>query len=169
MKNSFILRSFFERSKKKYSKPDTEILQHRVITIGHGSEFKGILRTENPVRIEGNWDGILISCNKVILDKESLFKGSIVCNEISINGKVDGDIYCSGRVVVSSFAEVCGDIYCRLFSNATEITLNGFIRLIDRSEAAFNKIFTQFKDHLPATAEEQTVFINKFIIKDNFA
>lgn len=169
MKNYFILRSLFMRGKKFSAKPDTETLRHRVITIGQGSEFKGILRTENPVRIEGNWDGILISCNKVILDKESMFKGNIVCNEISINGKIDGNIYCSGKAVVSSFAEVYGDIYCRLFSNATEVTLNGFIRLIDRSEAAFNKIFTQFKEHLPSTAEEQTVFINKFIAKNNFA
>ncbi len=169
MKKKLTLCSLFKYAPKFSVKPKEETFNNRVITIGYGSDFKGILRTENPVRLEGNWDGILISCNKVILDKESMFKGNIICNEISINGKVDGNIYCTGKAVVSSFAQVYGDIYCRLFSNATEVTLNGFIRLLDKSEAAFNKIFSEFKEHLPSTDEEQTLYINKFIAKNSMA
>ena len=47
-------------------------------------------------------------------------KGDPVCNDLVLNGKIDGNIFCSGHVEFSEGSICKGKIYTSTFKNLTQ-------------------------------------------------
>ena len=55
--------------------------------------------------------------------------GNLICNGLTVDGEIKGDIYCTGKVQLNEGAKVTGNIYARLFENLSNEHLNCTIRI----------------------------------------
>lgn len=76
------------------------------------SIFKGTLRCRR-VRIDGIFNGNLIVEEKFEISEDGDVKGTIKTVDGVIKGKVDGKIFASKHLTITSTAMVSGDVSCR--------------------------------------------------------
>lgn len=99
------------------------------ILIPQNSTLEGHIKTEKPIRIEGNFYGTLLSLGKVIIDKSSKVHGDIVCSELIISGHFEGNIFCTGQLIVTGSSQIKGRVFTKFFQNNENCDLNCMIQI----------------------------------------
>lgn len=72
--------------------------------------FKGELAFQRFLRIDGQFEGTLISQGKLHVGPKANVKSNLNLQEVIIEGKVEGNIVLQGRLELKSTAQVFGDI-----------------------------------------------------------
>ena len=93
--------------------------------IGEKVVIKGYLSFERLLRIDGTFEGELISQGKLIVGPTGSVKANINLEEAFIAGKVDGDIEVKERLVLRGRAEVRGNISAPSLSVDEGVTILG--------------------------------------------
>lgn len=78
--------------------------------IGSGSKFDGTLNTNGIVRVDGIFSGELHVEGNIIIGENGYIKGNIKSDKVTIAGKVEGNIWCSGCVELTASGRLYGDI-----------------------------------------------------------
>ncbi len=78
--------------------------------IGPKAVFNGNLSAPETIRIDGIINGDCICEGNLILGTEGVIKGNIVAQNVTLSGKVTGDIRASGKLELFSTARLTGDI-----------------------------------------------------------
>ena len=78
--------------------------------IGKNTEFKGVLKDKENVRIDGKFEGEIQTEGMVIVGEEAVVQANITAKAVDIGGKVTGDINCAGRVELFSSGSLQGKI-----------------------------------------------------------
>ncbi len=78
--------------------------------IGRDTEFKGVLKDKENVRIDGKFEGEIQTEGSVIIGEEAVVQANITAKAVDIGGKVVGDINCEGRVELFSSGSLEGKI-----------------------------------------------------------
>lgn len=99
------------------------------ILIPEECTLEGFIKTKKSIRIESNFYGILLSTEKVILDKTSKIEGDVICSELIISGSFEGNIFCTGKLSVIGNANISGQVYTKLFQNENDCDLNCLIQI----------------------------------------
>lgn len=94
-------------------------------TLGEGVVFRGELSFERLLRIDGVFEGELISQGKVIVGPKGKVKANLNLREAIIEGKVEGNITVSERLELRGAAVVHGDIEAKLLSVDEGVTILG--------------------------------------------
>lgn len=108
---------------KKTEKPESEMLP--AIQVVSGGVYFGIIKTSSPIRIEGDFKGIIFCTNKVIIDKKATVNGDILCHEIVIGGLIEGNVICKTKCTLEESAEVNGIIRTSKFENGDHSSVSG--------------------------------------------
>lgn len=136
--------------------------------------LEGFIKTKKSFRIESNFYGILLSTEKVVIDKTSKVEGDIVCSELVISGTFEGNIFCTGKVSAIGSAKITGQVFTKLFQNEENCDLNCLIQIpnntvlnaiqdvltnIDATEKLSNdndlkKVIQLFKDNVFSSQDE---------------
>ncbi len=93
-------------------------------TLGEGVTFRGELRFERLLRIDGFFEGELLSKGKVIVGPKGSVKANLNLREAIIEGKVVGNITVEGRLELRQGASVEGDI------KAASLSVDDGVRII---------------------------------------
>ncbi len=80
------------------------------VTIGEGVLFKGELRFDKLLRLDGTFEGTIESGKKIIVGPKGCLKASVNLDEAFIAGKIEGDLCVKERLVLRGRAEVFGNI-----------------------------------------------------------
>jgi len=96
--------------------------------IGVNSIFKGEVKTEGTLRIDGTIDGNVNADWVVISEKESL-KGDIVARGIIVDGRVEGNLKAEEIVEIKSKGQVFGDISANKLSMLEGGIFNGRVSM----------------------------------------
>jgi len=99
-----------------------------------GSEFKGSLTFKGAVRIDGIFEGEIISTGQVTIGDGARIKADIVGGNISVAGQVEGNITAKERVDLKPTARVISDIKSPIMSIGEGVILEGKC-IIDRGTA----------------------------------
>ena len=75
-----------------------------------GASFKGELEFEDTMRIDGRFNGKIISKNELIVGESATIEGDIHVGRIAISGTVIGKIVASQRVEIHRNGKVYSDI-----------------------------------------------------------
>jgi cytoskeletal protein CcmA (bactofilin family) len=75
-----------------------------------GTVITGNLKSKTDIRIDGKLEGNLESEAKVVVGKNALIVGNIVCQSILIEGKIEGNITAKGFLHIQSAGIVFGDL-----------------------------------------------------------
>lgn len=78
--------------------------------IGVNCTIDGTLKGSGLIKNDGILNGDVIIENDLETSSLSYVKGNISCYNATINGKIDGNISCAGKLIIGSTGLVHGDI-----------------------------------------------------------
>lgn len=107
-------------NKKSKSEPMLPAVQ-----VVSGGFYFGIIRTISPIRIEGDFKGIIFCTNKVIIDSKAKVSGDILCHEVVVGGLIEGNIICKNKCLLHEGAVVSGVVRTALFENEPNSSVSG--------------------------------------------
>ena len=107
---------------KNNSRP-SELLQ--AVQVVAGGVYFGIIKTSAPIRIEGDFKGIIFCTNKVIIDKQASVNGDILCHEIIVGGLIEGNIVCRNKCSLLEKAVINGIVRASRFENQLDSSVSG--------------------------------------------
>lgn len=97
--------------------------------IGENVEIKGTLSFPGLLRIDGAFEGELLSTGKLIVGPTGSVKADIDLEEAFIAGKVIGNITVKTRLTLRGRAEVIGDINAPLISVDEGVSIMGKVEV----------------------------------------
>jgi len=107
----------------KKTETPTDILP--AVQVVSGGVYFGIIKTASPIRIEGDFKGIIFCTNKVIIDKKASVSGDILCHDIVIGGVIEGNVICKQKCTLSEDAIVNGVVRTSKFENGDNSSVTG--------------------------------------------
>ena len=78
--------------------------------LDRGSSFKGELEFEDTMRIDGRFNGKIVSKNELIVGESATIEGDVHVGRIAISGTVIGKIVASQRVEIHRNGKVYSDV-----------------------------------------------------------
>lgn len=90
-----------ESSRPQYEKFDT--------LIGRTTIVEGVIKTEEPLRIDGKVQGEVISKADLIIAEKSYITGDVSCQNVMLAGTVQGNITAKGQLHITSSGKLHGD------------------------------------------------------------
>lgn len=103
-------------------------------TLGEGVTFRGELSFERLLRIDGTFEGELLSQGKVIVGPKGVVKANLVLREAVVEGVIEGDITVQEKLELRGEASVKGDIRAKTICVDDGVTLDGHITVGPTSE-----------------------------------
>lgn len=131
----------FNSSKNEDNKTQTKEIES---IIGKGAKITGELVTSNSVRVEGEIDGSIESKSTLIIGKEALIKNKVKAKNITIAGRVEGEIIANNKVELLQTAKVNADISTKSLKIEEGAVFNGSSKSLTEKETA--KVKTKTKN-----------------------
>ena len=78
--------------------------------ISKGTSITGEIKSEGDFRIDGTLDGKIESTGKVVIGKNGILKGILICKEADLEGAVDGELVVEGLLNLRGSAIVKGEV-----------------------------------------------------------
>lgn len=89
---------------------DVEESQVANTIVGVGSSFRGTLMVSGTLRIDGEFDGDILNCDRLEIGEHGLMRADVEVKEATIRGRVIGNIRALGVLDLRSGARVEGDV-----------------------------------------------------------
>lgn len=102
--------------------------------IGKGTSFDGKLKVEGSVRIDGVVKGNVETTESIIIGKSGSVCGDVRTKDGFISGKVEGNIYASGRLEFQSGSRLSGDISCKRLVIEEGVIFDGSCSMSEKAE-----------------------------------
>src|SRR6267378_3971222 len=94
------------------SRPGSSAASRSTTVLTADCEFKGALAFSGELQLHGRLEGTIESeGGSLTVGEEALIKAEIKVNDVLIYGKVQGNIYATGRIELRGKAEVYGDLH----------------------------------------------------------
>jgi cytoskeletal protein CcmA (bactofilin family) len=110
-------------------------------------EFKGALAFSGELQLHGRLEGTIESEGGALtIGEEALIKAEIRVNDVLIHGKVQGNIYATGRVELRGKAEVYGDLHTNRLAMDDGVVFVGRSNTLNgkaQPTSDFSKMFTR--------------------------
>lgn len=88
--------------------------------IGTQTKFKGIVKTDKDIRIDGYFEGTLETTATVIISPTGVMNGILKCNVLKLQGKGYGNAFCTNLCDIAPGGYFEGDV-----TTADLITVKG--------------------------------------------
>ncbi|MFQ5855761.1 MAG: polymer-forming cytoskeletal protein [Anaerolineae bacterium] len=88
-------------------RPATEKIEN---VIGSSADFRGDLKTEGGIRIDGVFEGTVESQSNVIIGENARVVADVAAFNITVAGLVEGNITAFGRLEILATGRVVGDV-----------------------------------------------------------
>lgn len=99
-----------QENKKKDNEKKDETLQ-KVSRLGPTFSLKGEISGDEDLIIDGFFQGkINLGSHNIVLERTGKLQADIHARNVTILGKMEGNIYASGKVFISKEAQMTGDI-----------------------------------------------------------
>lgn len=105
-----------------------------VSRISAGSVIKGEIISPNDIRIDGTFEGKIISQAKVVVGEKAVIKGDVICNNADFWGQIEGDLYVKDTLSLKSTSVIDGDLHVRRLQVDLNATFNGNCKMITEEE-----------------------------------
>ena len=87
----------------------TEMIE-TINTIGAGTIVTGDLQSKGDIRLDGILKGSVNTSGKVVLGKEGIIEGDVICNSADISGTIKAKITVSQLLSLKATAKLNGEI-----------------------------------------------------------
>ena len=132
------------------AKTEPVVNVNSISRISAGTVIKGEILSPNDIRIDGTFEGRVQSKGRVVVGESAVIKGDIVCENVDLWGKVEGNLFVKDTLSLKEGCIVDGNLHIRRLAVELGATFNGNCKTI--TEAEFSKLAG-----LEATAQAKTV------------
>jgi cytoskeletal protein CcmA (bactofilin family) len=102
--------------------------------IGVGSTLRGTLMVEGTLRVEGEFDGDLLNCDRLEVGPHGTVRVDVHVRDAFIEGQMSGSLQAEGRVVLLTGARMDGDLTCRRVVIEDGVHFTGRCLMVDEGE-----------------------------------
>jgi len=102
--------------------------------LGEGTEFNGLLSFEGTVRIDGKFEGEVVSKDTLILGESAVMNAEVSVGIIIVRGKIAGNIVASKKIEIRAEGEVIGNIKTPLLFVEEGAILDGKCEMIKKDK-----------------------------------
>jgi cytoskeletal protein CcmA (bactofilin family) len=95
---------------KNQPNQDKLAIQKAMTMLGQGTLIEGNVNSDGDIRIDGEVKGTLVSKSKVVVGVTGSVEGDIHCQNATVEGKVNGNIFVADLLILTKSAMVNGDI-----------------------------------------------------------
>ena len=117
-----------------YDRSGDSVGVNDVSRISAGSTIKGEITSPNDIRIDGTFEGKIVSQAKVVVGEKAIVKGDIVCSSCDFWGKIEGNFFVKDTLCLKDTCVVTGDLHIRRLQVDLDATFNGNCKMISESE-----------------------------------
>ncbi len=78
--------------------------------IGKNTSFEGVLTADGTVRVDGNLKGDMKVKGDIFVGETSHIDGNITCTNLTVGGKIEGNITANEQLRITATGKVVGDI-----------------------------------------------------------
>uniref|UniRef100_A0A832I5R5 Polymer-forming cytoskeletal protein n=1 Tax=Eiseniibacteriota bacterium TaxID=2212470 RepID=A0A832I5R5_UNCEI len=78
--------------------------------VGVGSSFRGTLMVTGTFRVDGEFEGDILNCERLEVGEHGVMRADVEVKEALILGRVDGNVRALGTIELRSGARVIGDL-----------------------------------------------------------
>ena len=111
---------------------------NEVSRVSSGTIIRGDIYSPNDIRIDGSFEGRIISKCKVVVGENAVITGDIVCENADFWGKMHGNFYVKDTLSLKSSAIIEADLKCRRLEIELDARFDGNCQTIDEQE--FNRL-----------------------------
>ena len=120
------------------AKTEPVVNVNSISRISAGTVIKGEILSPTDIRIDGTFEGRVQSKGRVVVGESATIKGDIVCENVDLWGKVDGNLFVKDTLSLKEGCIVDGNLHIRRLAVELGATFNGNCKTI--TEAEFNKL-----------------------------
>ena len=120
------------------AKAEPNLNVNSISRISSGTIIKGEILSPYDIRIDGTFEGKVQTKGRVVVGETALIKGDIICENIDLWGKVEGNLFVKDTLSLMEGCAVNGNLNIRRLSVELGSTFNGNCRMI--TEAEFGKV-----------------------------
>ena len=120
------------------AKTEPVLSVNSISRISAGTVIKGEILSPTDIRIDGTFEGRVQSKGRVVVGESATIKGDIVCENIDLWGKVEGNLFVKDTLSLKEGCVVDGNLHIRRLAVELGATFNGNCKTI--TEAEFNKL-----------------------------
>ena len=106
--------------------------------ISAGTIIKGEIASPYDIRIDGTFEGKVQTKGRVVVGEKANVKGDIICGNIDLWGKVEGNVFVKDTLALKEGCVVNGNLHIKRLSVELGSVFNGNCHMI--TEAEFDKI-----------------------------
>jgi cytoskeletal protein CcmA (bactofilin family) len=89
---------------------DQQLPQPPNTVIGVGSSLRGTLMVSGALRIDGEFEGDILNCERLEVGEHGIMRADVEVREAVIRGRVDGNVRALGVIEMKAGARVHGDV-----------------------------------------------------------
>ncbi len=97
--------------------------------LDRGSRFEGTLSFQGSVRIDGIFEGDIVSGNTLVLGEQAEVKGTVTVDEVIISGSFAGTVMAANRIAIKQMAKVQADLKTPSLAIEEGAVFNGTISM----------------------------------------
>ena len=128
---------------------------NEITRVSSGTEIKGILTSKTDIRIDGRFEGNIVTKGKLVIGEKAFVTNSVVvCQSADIWGTIEGDIFVSDVLSLKNSASFTGDLNVPRLTIDVGAKFNGKCKVITEQEfASLTKEFWP-EEEKPAPAKK---------------
>lgn len=114
----------------------TEVIHNNVNSvsrISEGTSIKGEINSPYDIRLDGNFEGKLVSAGKVVIGEKACVKGDVICANMDIYGNLEGNVFVKEVLALKESCKVKGNLNIRKLIVELDSEFNGNCRMLDEN------------------------------------
>ncbi len=96
---------------KQHQSPVVNV--NEISRISKGSVIKGEINSPNDIRLDGKFEGRIVSGGRVVAGEKAEIKGDIICDNADFWGKISGNLYVRDTLTLKDTCSVEGEIHVK--------------------------------------------------------
>lgn len=121
--------------------------------IGHGVEFKGVIKYQGNVRIDGQLDGEVHADGTLYLGEQAVLTAKISAQSVISKGQITGDITAREKVQLLAPAVIDGSVLTPSLLMEEGVTFNGTIEM----NGSPSPSITELENSFASTTESEAL------------
>lgn len=111
---------------------------NEVSRISSGTVVKGEINSPNDIRIDGSFEGKIISKGRVVIGEKAIISGDIICDNVDFWGKMTGNLYVKDTLALKESCAVKGNLSVKRLVVELGARFDGNCKML--SDGEFDKL-----------------------------
>jgi len=109
-------------------------------TIGVNSSFRGTLMVSGTLRIDGEFEGDILNCERLEVGEHGSMRADVEVREALVLGRVTGNIRALGTIDLKAGARVIGDVSAMTVSMEPGVHFTGRCTMLDSGASSIEMV-----------------------------